>query len=278
MTDTLNLFPARIPIGKWRDPVTGKDIPVNMSTEFERALGALFRRIGGPIAFSNDDIAILTAGADGAAAIASAESRVAQLEQQILALQAQVAAMAQANKRLNDMERGSIYGAQAVVGQQAKRISDLEVLSAAAQVSYLDWTRPGKIGSGTPNTAAFTSVTYSGQLTSTIATGTAPMVIASTTKVANLNVDLLDGADWAVPASIGSTTPNSAVFTTLRATGAFGCNGAAVQTAAASGGAVATTAATNVSPFGYTTAAQADGIRILLNNIRAALVANGIMS
>lgn len=134
------------------------------------------------------------------------------------------------------------------------------------------------IGATTPRAATFTSISYSLQLTSTVATGTAPMVVASTTKVNNLNVDLLDGADWQAPLAIGNVTPNTGRFTTLQATGAFGCNGAAVQTAAASGGAVATTAATNVSPFGYTTAAQADGIRILLNNIRAALVANGIMS
>ncbi len=38
----------------------------------------------------------------------------------------------------------------------------------------------------------FQSTTVSSQMTSTVATGTAPMVIASTTKVANLNADLLD--------------------------------------------------------------------------------------
>jgi len=36
-------------------------------------------------------------------------------------------------------------------------------------------------------------VTLTGQLTSTVATGTAPFVIASTTAVANLNADLVDG-------------------------------------------------------------------------------------
>lgn len=65
---------------------------------------------------------------------------------------------------------------------------------------------------------------------------------------------------------------------TMAISGAFGCNGAAAQTAYASGGAVSSTAATNAAPYGYTTAAQADGIVTLLNNIRAALVANGIMS
>lgn len=57
------------------------------------------------------------------------------------------------------------------------------------------------------------------QLISTIATGTAPLTIASTTKVTNLNADLLDGADWASPAAIGSTTPAAGSFTTLLATG-----------------------------------------------------------
>lgn len=121
-------------------------------------------------------------------------------------------------------------------------------------------------------------VRTSNQFESTIVTGTAPLVVASTTKVANLNADLLDGTDWAAPGTIGGTTPASATFTSLRATGAFGCNGAAVQTPAASGGAMATTGATNVSPFGFTTAAQADSIATKLNAIRAALVANGIMS
>lgn len=64
----------------------------------------------------------------------------------------------------------------------------------------------------------------------------------------------------------------------LQITNQFGCNGATAQSAYASGGAVSNTAATNVAPYGYTTQAQADGIVTLLNNIQAALVANGIMS
>lgn len=49
------------------------------------------------------------------------------------------------------------------------------------------------IGAITASTGAFTSVSASSQITSTLATGTAPMVIASTTAVSNLNADLLDG-------------------------------------------------------------------------------------
>ena len=74
--------------------------------------------------------------------------------------------------------------------------------------------------SGTPNFAnGFTSTTgsFSGQITSTVSTGTAPFVIASTTQVNNLNAALLNGCTWAVPCAIGTTTPNTAIFTTLQA-------------------------------------------------------------
>lgn len=48
------------------------------------------------------------------------------------------------------------------------------------------------IGGASASTIAGTTISASGQITSTVATGTAPLVIASTTKVANLNADLLD--------------------------------------------------------------------------------------
>lgn len=82
-----------------------------------------------------------------------------------------------------------------------------------------DWAAPGTIGGTTPASANFTTISASGQVTSTLATGTAPFVVASTTKVANLNADQVDGGDWAVPGALGSTTPNSALFTTLTASG-----------------------------------------------------------
>ena len=71
------------------------------------------------------------------------------------------------------------------------------------------------IGASSASTGAFTTVSATGQITSTLADGTAPMVVTSTTKVANLNVDQLDGADWAAPAAIGSTTPAAGTFTTV---------------------------------------------------------------
>jgi len=45
----------------------------------------------------------------------------------------------------------------------------------------------GTVGATTPTTGAFTTVSASGQITSTVSTGTAPFVVSSTTQVANLN-------------------------------------------------------------------------------------------
>lgn len=70
--------------------------------------------------------------------------------------------------------------------------------------SSIPWETPGAIGSTTPNSGAFTTLSASGQITSTVTTGTAPMVIASTTKVANLNADLFDGSDSSVFALLAS--------------------------------------------------------------------------
>lgn len=122
------------------------------------------------------------------------------------------------------------------------------------------------------------SVRASQQLVSTVATGTAPLTVTSTTKVTNLNADLLDGNDWAAPGTIGATTPGIARFSDVTVTGNFGCNGKPSQGAVASGGAVSGTGATNVSPYGFSTAAQANDIITKLNTIQAALIANGIMS
>jgi len=49
------------------------------------------------------------------------------------------------------------------------------------------------IGSNSASTGAFTSVSASSQISSSLATGTAPFSIASTTVVSNLNADMLDG-------------------------------------------------------------------------------------
>jgi len=97
----------------------------------------------------------------------------------------------------------------------------------AVALSSVSWSVPGTIGSGTPNTGAFTTLSATGQITSTLASGTAPLVVASTTKVANLNVDQLDGGDWAAPGAIGSGTPAAITGTTVQANTSFNAGTAA---------------------------------------------------
>jgi hypothetical protein len=93
----------------------------------------------------------------------------------------------------------------------------------------------GPVGTTTAAAGAFTTLSATGQVTSTVTTGTAPLVIASTTKVANLNVDQLDGADWAAPPAIGSGTPAAGSFTTLAATGSVTLGDAAADTVTVNG-------------------------------------------
>lgn len=73
------------------------------------------------------------------------------------------------------------------------------------------------------------------------------------------------------------TCTSSITGDSLVATNGFGCNGQTAQTEAAIGAAIVTTAATNSSPYGYATQAQADDIVARVNTIRAALIANGIL-
>lgn len=58
-------------------------------------------------------------------------------------------------------------------------------------------------------------------LVSTVATGTAPLTVTSTTVVANLNASSLNGATFAAPGTIGGGTASPATFSTLTDTGFF---------------------------------------------------------
>lgn len=77
-----------------------------------------------------------------------------------------------------------------------------------------DWASPLAIGTGTPAAANFTTLGVSGQITSSLATGTAPINVASTTKCPNLNADLLDGADWTNPPAMGAGTAIPSIVAT----------------------------------------------------------------
>lgn len=77
------------------------------------------------------------------------------------------------------------------------------------------------IGIGTEDTLALTGLTLSGQLTSTLATGTAPFVVASTTQVANLNAATAGTATSATTATnatnigiVDDTSTNATMYPT----------------------------------------------------------------
>lgn len=82
-----------------------------------------------------------------------------------------------------------------------------------------------------------TTFNISGQITSTVVTGTAPLVVASTTAVANLNASYLLGGTWAAPGAIGTTTPSTGAFTQVSST--TGLLGAGVYAGAYTDGIVA---------------------------------------
>lgn len=105
------------------------------------------------------------------------------------------------------------------------------------------------------------SLSATGQLKSAVATGTAPLQVTSTTKVANLNVDKLQDKDWATPGSIGTTTPAAGKFTSLQS-GPAGFNGQSARTPDSLGAAATDPASTQA----------------LANTMRTVLIAWGIGS
>lgn len=110
------------------------------------------------------------------------------------------------------------------------------------------------------------------------ASGQISSITPTSIAIANTQVSGLGTMSTENSSSVAITGGTVSGLTSLQANGPFGCNSAAAQTAYASGGAVSSTGSTNVNPYGYTTAAQADAIVTLVNNIRTALVSNGILS
>lgn len=93
------------------------------------------------------------------------------------------------------------------------------VFSGSIEFSSISFTNFTVTGTLTCSTQAnFVALSASGQITSTVVTGTAPFVIASTTVVPNLNAALLNGTTFASPAAIGTGTPGAGTFTALNAT------------------------------------------------------------
>jgi hypothetical protein len=163
---------------------------------------------------------------------------------------------------LSDSFSGTIFSVNDVSGIPSIEVLDTGVVKLA-QYS-------GNVGIGDAAPAQKLSVTgniaATGQLTSTVATGTAPLTVASTTLVSNLNADLLDG--------LHSATANT--VSTVVARDASGNFSAGTITAAltgnASGSAATFTSTTQNSQFnsiGVGVAASANAGQINASNVIA---------
>ena len=115
------------------------------------------------------------------------------------------------------------------IGGSTPNTGAFTTLSASSTVSGAGFSTylasPPAIGGTAAAAGHFTSLAATLQFTSTLATGTAPFSIASTTVVPNLNVSQLLGNTWAIPGTIGSTTPNTGAFTNLSSSGAVSGSG-----------------------------------------------------
>jgi hypothetical protein len=120
-------------------------------------------------------------------------------------------------------------------------------------------------------------LTVSVPFVSTVATGTAPFTITSTTQVTNLNASTLGGSTFAVPSAIGATTPNTGKFTTVTYSAGTASVAPIVLTAgtnltAAAAGAVEFDTANTIA---YFTGNTTNGRGIIPNTNYFRLAANG---
>lgn len=211
---TLRLFPARAAIGTAIDK-DGRAFSVFSTPEFNRALAELLVRVGGETAISTSDVEVLLSFM----AAPNVEANKAIHDLQIESGRDHSAEIAELRKTVEELKAQLSFMADpsAAVAEVKKYAQDMEI-------SYLfappptDWEHPGSIGAKTANAGAFTTVSATGQITSTLATGTAPFVVASTTNVANLNASSLNGATFASPGAIGSTTAGTGRFTSVQVT------------------------------------------------------------
>jgi hypothetical protein len=98
MPNPLNLFPARVPIGRATTP-DGRQVDVLMTIEFARALSDLLVRVGGPTSMDNSELADLAASESGDSHVQALRAELQELRALVqqfmpaLTLQRQIEAM-----------------------------------------------------------------------------------------------------------------------------------------------------------------------------------------
>ena len=185
---SLNLFPARVAIGKVAAG-NGQSLDVIMTSEFARALTDLFERVGGADGMSNDDLALL-----GSFSVADG---LLEQDQHDAAVRAALAApvpvfaadpppfeesasvfalLDEMRARINDLEKRFLDSSPAVESELFKTKMALEIQNAFSPTFVPDWERPGKIGRAKASTGSFTTLAASGRISAnlglTVAGGT----------------------------------------------------------------------------------------------------------
>lgn len=149
---TLNLFPARVPIG-----TVDEYGSVLMTPEFFRALTDLLARVGGPTAPDNSDLDIMSSIIEAPAVDFGPFVDAALSQQSSEAF----AALSEAQKAIEALN-AQIEQSVAKLAELEKRTESLDVMAGYADPFRVDWERPGTVGALTPNTGAFTTLATNG--------------------------------------------------------------------------------------------------------------------
>lgn len=159
---TLNLFPARVPIG-----TVDEYGSVLMTPEFFRALTDLLARVGGPTAPDNSDLDVMSSIIEAPAVDFGRFMDAALLQQSSEAF----AALAEAQKSIEAL---NVQIAQSVakLAELEKRTESLDVMAGYADPFRVDWEHPGTIGALTPNSGKFTALTTDGTVNVNLGTDT----------------------------------------------------------------------------------------------------------
>lgn len=136
MPTKLNILPPRVPIGTFTDQF-GKSHDVLPSPELTRSLADLITRVGGPTAFSSDELLALASTDPGDS------SALAVLQNKVREQAAELASFAGTAARLAAMER---------------KLEDLARLAHSTGSAPVDWEHPGKIGAASANSGKFTTL------------------------------------------------------------------------------------------------------------------------
>lgn len=161
---SINLFPARVPIGRVVNPQTNQELDVLMTPEFSRALANVLTRIGGPSGFGTDDIALMQAFGT------PPQNMTAQMSDAVQAIPSDLGAMVAAMRAEIESLRGELGAIQAyaALGQQIEELRStlgmMEDPGAAVrylQASYAPINSPAFTGDPTTPTPALGDNDYS---------------------------------------------------------------------------------------------------------------------